>query len=91
MPRGRYRSLGQDLATLGMFNFALCRRDLPQDLVYAAVRAVMTGNGLPRRRPMGAETRSPTSPRDNFLPFHPGAARYYAERGQALPEELVLS
>ena len=91
VPRGRYRGLGQDLATLGMFNFALCRHDLPQDLVYTAVRAVMSGNGLPGAGPMGAETLVGNVARDNFLPFHPGAARYYAERGQALPEALVVS
>src|SRR5207253_8257062 len=37
---GTYRSLDKDYFTIGMFNFAVVRADLPNDLVYQLVKAV---------------------------------------------------
>ena len=91
VPGGLYRGLDRDLATLGMFNFAFCRRGLAADLVYQAVRAVMAApDALRAIAAVGAQTLASNADRDKFLPFHPGAARYYAEQGVPIPDGLVL-
>ena len=90
LPRGIYPGLEADLPTVGMFNFAICGPDLPDDLVYTAVRVVMGDPQAMRQAgPPASETVIANVRRDGFLPFHPGAARYYRERGLRLAPDLV--
>ncbi len=39
VPAGTYLSLAADYKTVGLFNFAIANKDLPDDLVYAIVKA----------------------------------------------------
>ena len=39
---GTYPSLRRNYQTLGMYNFAVARADLPDDLAYAILEAVLT-------------------------------------------------
>jgi TRAP transporter TAXI family solute receptor len=90
--RGTYRGQTQDVRTIGMFNFAIGARRLPDDLAHAIVKAVL---GVPgRMRPAGpeaAETVAANASRDTFLPFHVGAARFFRECGIQLPPRLVAA
>jgi uncharacterized protein len=87
---GTYPSLDKDYATVGVYNFAIGRADLPDDLVYQLVKAVFENQ--PRLVTTTA-TASDTLPqnvvKDTFLPFHPGAVRYYREIGISIPQSLV--
>jgi uncharacterized protein len=90
IPAGTYKGVAADQPTLGVFNFAICRRDLPEDLAYAIVEAVHAGHDeLVRGHAAARETLPENVSRNGFLPFHPGAARYYREKGFAIPDELV--
>ena len=87
--RGTYRGLEGDLPSVGMFNFAIGRAGLPDDLVYRAVAAVLGAPAAMRAAgPEAAQTIAANARRDGFLPFHPGAARYYRAYGVALPPGL---
>jgi len=44
IPKGTYKSLTEDQPTLGVFNFAIAHKDLPNDIVYGIVKAVMENN-----------------------------------------------
>jgi uncharacterized protein len=91
LSREAYPGQARPLQTVGMFNFALCRPGLPADLVYLAVKSVIESPAA--LRPMGRlaqETSLANVERDGFLPFHPGAARYYREKGVLLPDTLVM-
>ncbi len=87
--RGTYRGLDADLPSVGMFNFAIGRSGLPDDLVYRAVAAVLGAPAAMRAAgPEAAQTIAANARRDGFLPFHPGAARYYRTHGVAVPPQL---
>jgi TRAP transporter TAXI family solute receptor len=78
IPAGSYPSLMRDYNTVGLFNFAVVRRDLPEDLVYAIVDAVFSNQEeLLRAHPAAAATVPANFSRNTFLPFHRGAMRYY--------------
>jgi uncharacterized protein len=87
---GTYRSLDKDFVTVGMWNFVVGRADLPNDLVYQLVKAVFEGQPrLQKAHPVASETIPQNAVKDTFLPFHPGAVRYYREIGIKIPDALV--
>ena len=73
-----------------MYNFAIGRADLPNDLVYQLVKAVFENQPrLVKANPAARETLPQNADKNTFLPFHPGAVRYYREIGISIPESLV--
>jgi TRAP transporter TAXI family solute receptor len=92
VPAGTYASLKADYPTVGMFNFAVAHKDLPDDLVYAIVKAVFANRErLVAASPSARETLAANVTRNSFLPFHPGAVRYYRDIGIAIPDNLAPS
>lgn len=88
--RGTYRGLDVDVPSVGMFNFAIGRPGLPDDLVYRSVAAVLGSPAAMREAgPHAAQTVAANARLDGFLPFHPGAARYYRAHRVALPPGLA--
>ncbi len=90
IPAGTYRQMTTDHKTVGVFNFAIAHRTVPETLAYAIVRAVHENHEAMRRGHAAAvETIPENVTKNTFLPFHPGAARYYREKGIAIPANLV--
>jgi TRAP transporter TAXI family solute receptor len=89
---GSYRLLEKDYVTIGMFNFAIGRADLPDDLVYQLVKAVFENQPrLLKATSAATDTLPQNVVKNTFLPFHPGAVRYYREIGISIPDSLVPS
>ena len=87
---GSYRSLVKDYVTFGLFNFVVGRADLPDDLVYQLVKAVFENQPrLVKAHPAASETLPQNVDKNTFMPFHPGAVRYYREIGIKIPDELA--
>jgi uncharacterized protein len=87
---GTYRQLDKDYPTIGVYNFAVGRADLPDDLVYQLVKAVFENQPRLVKAYSGASDTLPRNVvKDTFLPFHPGAVRYYREIGMKIPDSLV--
>ncbi|MBR0651103.1 TAXI family TRAP transporter solute-binding subunit [Roseomonas terrae] len=92
LPASTYRSAGRELRVVGMFNFAIGHKSLPEDLVYEMVKAVLGQNErLKQAIAAGSETLASNASKNSFLPYHPGAARYLREAGQTIPDNLVLA
>jgi uncharacterized protein len=90
VPAGTYPSLTTDYHTFGMYYFAVVNEDLPDDLVYKIVKAVFEHHqDLVDAHPAAKETIPANVDRDTFLPFHPGAVRYYREIGVDIPATLA--
>lgn len=90
IPAGTYRFLDKDYDTVGVFNFAIGRADLPDDLVYQLVKTVFENQPeLLKAHPTAAETIPQNVLKDTFLPLHPGALRYYREVGITIPDVLT--
>ena len=87
---GTYRSLDKDYVTIGVYNFAIGRADLPDDLVYHLVKAVFENQPrLVTATPAASDTIPQNVVKNTFLPFHPGAVRYYREIGISIPDALA--
>jgi uncharacterized protein len=86
---GTYRSVNSDYATFGVYNFAIGRADIPDDLVYQLVKAVFENQPrLAQATSAASDTLPKNVVKDTFLPFHPGAVRYYREIGIGIPDSL---
>lgn len=90
MPTGTYPSQTEAYETIGYFNFAVAHKDLPDDLVYAIVKAFFANHermikASSSARESVAENAKPIS----VVPYHPGAARYYREIGVERPKGLA--
>jgi TRAP transporter TAXI family solute receptor len=88
VPAGTYSSLVRDYQTIGLYNFAVAHKDLPNDLVYKIVKAVFDNHEeLVKAQSSAKETVPANISRDTILPLHPGAERYYREIGIPIPVE----
>jgi len=78
VPAGTYPFLVEDYHTLGVYNFAVAHKDLPDDFVYDMVKVVFEKHKeLVKAHPAAKETVAANITRNSTLPVHPGAARYY--------------
>jgi hypothetical protein len=90
IPKGTYKQLATDHKTVGIYNFAIAHKDVPEDLVYAVTKTVMENNALlVKGHAAGKETLPENWNRNTFLPFHPGAVRYFKEKGINIPKHLL--
>jgi hypothetical protein len=81
IPVGVYPSLKKGYESVGLYNFAVASKDLPDGLIYAIVDAVFANQQeLVQVHPAAAETVPANFVHNTFLPYHPGASRYYANR-----------
>jgi TRAP transporter TAXI family solute receptor len=89
IPVQTYRTPEEDIQTVSMWNFAIANADMPESLVYGIVKTVMENND----RMMGIHRASEDTLPENyihnkFLPFHPGAVRWFEENGYEIPDNL---
>ncbi len=90
VPAGTYSSLDKDYQTIGLYNFAVAHKDVPDELVYRIVKAVFANRDeLVKTQASAKETLPANSSLNTILPVHPGAARYYREIGVPIPVETI--
>jgi TRAP transporter TAXI family solute receptor len=76
---GTYPSLRRNYQTVGVYNFAVARANLPDDLVQAILDTVFNNpDDMMEIHPAAAETHPSNFSRNTILPFHDGAARWYS-------------
>ena len=90
IPADIYQSLDEDFSTVGMYNFAIGHRDLPEDFVYEMVKAVFENQQfLIDTHASAVDTVPENLNRNGFLWLHPGAVRFYQEIGMDVPAALI--
>lgn len=92
IPAQAYRGQDSPVETLSTPNILAVRADMPEELAYALVQALLDGReelvGVhPVARRISAEYTLEVSP----IPLHPGVVRYLRERGHEVPDRLVES
>ncbi len=89
IPGGTYTVQPDDQLSVAMWNFAVVHAEMPESLAYEITKTVLENN----ERMMQIHAAAATTVIENwtnntFLPFHPGAVRYFEEQGVELPEDL---
>ena len=80
--KGIYKQQTDDQNTVGLFNFSIANKDLSDNLAYTITKTILENNAaMVRGHPAAKETVAANAIRNSFLPFHPGAVRYYKEKG----------
>jgi uncharacterized protein len=78
VPAGSYPSLTRHYQTVGLYNFVVAHRTLPDDLVYGIAEAVFANHDeMMQVHNTAADTVPTNFTRNTILPFHHGAARWY--------------
>lgn len=93
IPAGLYKGIDQPVPTFEQTTIWLAHKDLAPDVVYQMVKRMYSpearaflGNAIGRAfQEMAAETAF----NGMTIPLHPGAERYWKERGVAIPKELA--
>lgn len=89
IPAGTYEGQEEDIPSVSMWNFAIARQELPESLAYEITKLALEDNERMKQLHASAvETLAENWDTNNFMPFHPGAVRYYEEIGITIPEEL---
>ncbi len=87
MPGGVYKAAPQTVPTLTVWIMTIGNRNLPEDFVYTVVKETYANQAMIAAvHPVGKEMpmeRAASSP----IPLHPGALKYYLEKGIKFPEK----
>ena len=89
IPGGSYTVQDEDQQSVAMWNFAVAHSDMPESLAYEITKLVMENNDRMLQIHAAAVATLPENYVNNgFLPYHPGAVRWFEENGFEIPAEL---
>ena len=91
IPKGAYKGAKEDIITLGDWNLGIVDANLAADIVYDIVKTTFEKQKDLVAVHKAAEFTKPENVVYNTIPLHPGAYRYYKEKGIKIPENLVPS
>ncbi|MEX1057327.1 MAG: TAXI family TRAP transporter solute-binding subunit [Natronospirillum sp.] len=89
MAGGTYSGFDEGIDSVAMWNFAVAHQDMPESLAYEITKLVMENNDrMLQIHAAARETLPENVDKNGFLPFHPGAVRYFEEKGIAIRDDL---
>lgn len=89
VPGDAYQSLDSDIPAISIWNFAITHKDMPEGLVYGVTKTVMENNDeMVQIHGASKETLPENWEVNDWLPFHPGAVRWFEENGFDIPDDL---
>lgn len=89
IPSGTYSGHDYDQNTVALWNFAIAHKDMPESLAYEITKLALDNNDRMKQiHATAAETLASNWDKNTFMPFHPGAVKYYAEKGITIPDTL---
>ena len=87
---GIYNGIEKDVPTVSVWNVVICSQDLDEDLVYNLTKAVFEHQSyLMQIHPFAKYTTPENAVKTSPIPFHPGAIKYFKEKGIEIPERLM--
>ncbi|MCR4425919.1 MAG: TAXI family TRAP transporter solute-binding subunit [Firmicutes bacterium] len=89
IPANTYDNQPKDINTFVFWNYAIGDKDLPDDLVYQIVKAVFENKHEFEAATAAGKELAPENIVHSVIPLHPGAVRYYREKGIEIPANLL--
>ncbi len=87
---GIYNGIEKEVPTVSVWNVVICSQDLDEDLVYNLTKAVFDHQSyLMQIHPFAKYTTPENAVKTSPIPFHPGAIKYFKEKGIEIPERLM--
>ena len=85
-----YTTLKEPARSVSMWNFAVANCDLPESFVYEATKVVMSDNArMVNIHKAARSTVVENWDKNTFLPWHPGAAKWFNENGASIPKDMI--
>ncbi len=90
IPKSTYTSLKKDARAVSMWNFAIANCDEPESLVYEMTKLTMENNKKMMSIHKAARSTVPENySKNTFIPWHPGAARWFNENGYPIKDSMI--
>jgi len=90
IPATTYQSLDEPSRVVSMWNFAMVNCDVPESFVYEITKLTMEQNERMVSIHKAARNSVPENySKNNVLPWHPGAARWFNENGYTIEESMI--
>ncbi len=90
IPASTYQSLEKDSNVVSMWNFAVANCDVSESLVYEMTKLTMENNDKMVSIHKAARTSIPENyTKNNVLPWHAGAARWFNENGYTIEADKI--
>ncbi|MEW6374241.1 MAG: TAXI family TRAP transporter solute-binding subunit [Thermodesulfobacteriota bacterium] len=91
IPKGYYKSNKDfDVETITVWNYMICHKDAPEDFIYEVVKKSFENVDIIIAAHASAKEMKPEAIVHSPTPLHPGAAKYYKEKGIKIPDKLIL-
>jgi uncharacterized protein len=83
IPAAMYHFVKEDIPTVETAEILLCPADLPEELVYRVTKTIATNEDFLNsiQQAFAAITQKMMSGSGKFIPLHPGAEKFYREKG----------
>lgn len=89
IPAGTYPGHDYDQPTVALWNFAIAHADMPESLAYEVTKLALDNNErMLQIHATASETKIENWDKNTFMTFHPGAVKYYEEKGITIPDTL---
>lgn len=90
IPASTYTTLTENARAVSMWNFAIADCSLPESFVYESTKLTMENNDQMVSIHNAARSSVPANyDKNSFIPFHPGAARWFNENGYSIDASLI--
>jgi TRAP transporter TAXI family solute receptor len=90
IPKGTYKcNKDHNIDTLSMWNFMTVGKDTPDDFVYEVLKKTFENLDILIATHKSAVEVEPENILFSPIPLHPGAVKYYREKGITIPEKLI--
>jgi len=90
IPKGTYKSnANHDIETLSVWNFMTVHKDTPDDFVYEVLKATFDNVDILIATHKSAKEVKPEYIVHSPIVLHPGAVKYYKEKGIQLADKLL--
>jgi TRAP transporter TAXI family solute receptor len=87
IPKDMYPGIEKDYHTLAAYYLTFVSKDMPEELAYRITKVIWDNlEGVQAVGAFGKYIKLETAFEGMTIPMHPGAARYYKEKGMTPPE-----